>query len=436
MTIRGSLTEASLPDVLQLLSMGAKTGRLALSYRQSSGFLFVENGRITHALVKGRELRTEDAVYELFTWPEGSFNFDPGMMPEVNVEKISLDPQPLMLEGARRVDEWTLIEKAIPSFDAVFALDRQKLLFTKLDLGEDQRSLLPLFDGRRDVDSLVQESGLSEFAVGKALFGLINAGFLVPLGRARTGGVSVPDSRITEHKNLGSAFYHAGMFDEAEREYKQVAELRPDDPAGPFFRGLIALHNGQWSDAAECFEAAAPKSEVKTAIYNNLAYAYERAGELEKARLAMAKAISRGGVNDPVVQSGVASLALQTRDLHDADVAIDLARKLWGQRRPSAAWFHYASVSAMIAGDWTRARNHLEEAVELYPSSATLLNNLAVVYTERGDHAAAMSTAERGVMTDNATAQLYTNFGDALKRNGRGEEAIAAYRRAEVKRNA
>ena len=436
MAIRGSLTEASLPDVLQLLSMGGKTGRLTLAYNQNFGFVFVENGRITNASVKGRDLKSEDAVYELFTWTEGTFDFEPAIMPGSQVEKVSLDPQPLMLEGARRVDEWTLIEKAIPAFDAVFALDRQKLLFSKLELSEDQRMLIPLFDGRRDVDSLVQESKLSEFAVGKALFGLMNAGFLVPLGKARPAGAALSEEKVSEHKNLGSAFYHAGMFEEAEREYRRVAEGKPDDPAGPFFLGLIALHNGKWEEAAQCFETAAPKSELKIAIYNNLAYAYERSGQLEKARLAMAKALARGGVNDPVVQIGAASLALQTNDLHDAEVAVDAARKLLGHRRPSAAWFHYAALSAMLAQDWDHALEHLDEGVELYPMSAPLLNNLAVVYEQRGEYTAALSAAERGVMTDNASAQLYQNFGDALKRAGRGDEAVAAYRRAEVRRNA
>lgn len=436
MAIRGSLTEASLPDILQLLSMGGKTGRLSLTYKEKSGFVFVENGRITHASFSGRDLKAEDAIYELFTWTEGVFDFEAAIMPDANLEKVSLDPQPLMLEGARRVDEWTLIEKAIPAFDAVFALDRQKLLFSKLELSEDQRLLIPLFDGRRDVYSLVQESKLAEFAVGKALFGLMNAGFLVPLGKARSPGNVLPEEKIAEHKNLGSAFYHAGMLAEAEREYRQVADGRPDDPTGPFFLGLIALRNGRWDDAAQFFESAAPKSEAKTAIYNNLAYAYERSGQLEKARLAMAKALSRGGVNDPVVQVGAAALALQTNDLRDAEVAVDAARKLIGQRRPSAAWFHYAAVSAMLARDWEHALEHLMEGVELYPESAPLLNNLAVVHEQRGDYAAALSAAERGVMTDNAGAQLYRNFGDFLKREGRAEEAMAAYRRAEARRNA
>ena len=37
---------------------------------------------------------------------------------------MSINPESLLLEGARRVDEWSLIEKKIPSFDIVFEIDR------------------------------------------------------------------------------------------------------------------------------------------------------------------------------------------------------------------------------------------------------------------------------------------------------------------------
>jgi len=49
MAIKGSLKEASLPDVLQLLSMGKKTGCLGLSLHDSFGSIYFDGGRICHA---------------------------------------------------------------------------------------------------------------------------------------------------------------------------------------------------------------------------------------------------------------------------------------------------------------------------------------------------------------------------------------------------
>src|SRR5689334_22640516 len=122
MAIRGSLSEASLPDVLQLLAMGSKTGALSLTVPGSGGTIWFENGRICFAGVNGRSLHTEEAVFVMFKWNDGTFSFEPGIQPPQGSTLVSVDSQAILLEGARRVDEWSMIEKKLPSFDAVFAL--------------------------------------------------------------------------------------------------------------------------------------------------------------------------------------------------------------------------------------------------------------------------------------------------------------------------
>src|SRR5262245_15571855 len=135
MAIRGSLREASLPDVLQLLAMGKKTGCLSVSHRQQFGTIHFERGRISHAAIVNRRDRLgdilvrhglvspaaleaviaaqatqpqrrigdllveagfikreqlheylkhqiEEAVYLLFTWSQGTFTFEPDVVPD------------------------------------------------------------------------------------------------------------------------------------------------------------------------------------------------------------------------------------------------------------------------------------------------------------------------------------------------------------------
>src|SRR5262245_40631913 len=134
MAIRGSLREASLPDVLQLLSMGKKTGCLSVTHRANFGNIYFDRGRITYASIVNRRdrlgdmllktgastqaqletaiqaqsrqrdkrlgelliqigalteeqleqsirVQIEEAVYFLFTWTEGTFNFEPDVRP-------------------------------------------------------------------------------------------------------------------------------------------------------------------------------------------------------------------------------------------------------------------------------------------------------------------------------------------------------------------
>ena len=57
MAIRGSLKEASLPDVLQLLAMGKKTGCLSVTYKNSFGYIYFDKGRICYASIVNRRDR-------------------------------------------------------------------------------------------------------------------------------------------------------------------------------------------------------------------------------------------------------------------------------------------------------------------------------------------------------------------------------------------
>ena len=429
MAIRGNLSEASLPDVLQLLAMGGKSGCLTLNVDNGSGAIYFENGQIVFASLSRRDLATDDAVFAMFTWTHGAFSFDPGVSPPADAALIAVDPQELLLEGARRVDEWSLIEKKIPSFDVVFALDRHQMLGNTIAFTREQQALLPLIDGNRNVRELMRAAGLSEFAAGKALYGLMSGGFLVSVN-PRDKTPVVPDSVIAEHRNLGIAFYKARMYSDAAREFKRILELRSTDPAAAFYLGLIALRDTRWSDAADSFQRAAMSAPRMTSIFINLAYAYERMAQYEKAKLALEQVLSRGSRNEPLAHLGLASLALQREDLDAAAESLSSARNAWGGSAPPAAWYHYAGVLASMRGDLDGAVGVLNEGVSRYPSSAVLLNNLAVAQESTGDFERARQSIERAVQTENAMPQLYRNLGDILKRAGHAEEAQAAYTRA------
>src|SRR5204862_3366287 len=120
-------------------------------------------------------VQIEESVFYLFTWTQGTFNFEADVRPEQQDFLVSINPESLLLEGARRVDEWSLIEKKIPSFDLIFLLDKDRLAISEASLTDAQQRLLPLLDGSRDVHHVVEDSGLAEFEIGKPVHGLITA---------------------------------------------------------------------------------------------------------------------------------------------------------------------------------------------------------------------------------------------------------------------
>jgi len=412
--------------------MGRKTGCLGLTHANNFGYIYFTDGAISHASIVNRGLGTEEAVYLLFTWTQGTFNFEPGATPDDEVQLHCIDPQSLLLEGARRVDEWALIAKKIPTFDIVYAMDRHKMMEIDRSLTVEEERLVPLIDGQRDVSAIIAESRLGEFVTAKTLYGLLTTGYVLRIGvSSRSRAPARADDKATEHRNLGVAFYKTGMYEEAQREFRRVDTLRENDPEACFYLGLVALRQQQWAAAAHAFERyVSQQHSSRPSVFVNLAYAYEQMGELDRARTAMADALSHGGRGDPLVQTNAAAMAVAAHDYETADAALASARSLWGTRRPPPAWFHYAGLAAAMVNDLDRAIALLGEAVQVYPSYAVLWNNLAVAYEARGDFDEALSTVERGLIEDATLPQLHRNFADSLQRDGRFDEAREAYRRA------
>ena len=92
----------------------------------------------------------------------------------------------------------------------MFELDRAKVATSELEPTDAQRAILPLINGKSDVQAIVDASGLVEFEVGKALYGLFMAGFVHRVGRSMAATPALPEGRIEEHRNLGIAFYQDG----------------------------------------------------------------------------------------------------------------------------------------------------------------------------------------------------------------------------------
>ena len=484
MAIRGSLKEASLPDVLQLLAMGKKTGCLSVTHRNSFGYIYFNKGRICYASIVNRRdrlgdmlvknaiitqaqidaavamqnrrrdkrlgellvelgsltlqqlhsaihVQIQEAVYFLFTWNQGTFNFEADVAPDANDHVVSINPESLLLEGARRVDEWGLVEKKIPTFDIVFEMDRAKVMTSDVDLTEEQRAVLELVDASRDVQAIIDASGLVEFEVGKALYGLLTAGFIHRIGKSTTSSVpALAEGRVEEHRNLGIAFYKTGMLDEALREFRRVLELRSNDAVGRFYVGLVLARQQKWPDASTAFAEAAAYPGAKMAVFHNLAYAYEQQHRYDEARAALDEAVRRGGAKDPRVQTSLGVVSLLAGDLQGAGAVLLTARPLFGAKPPTAAWFHYMGLAAALVGDSERATAILTEGASTHPHVAVLLNNLAAVLERSSAYDAARSAVERGIHEDAGIPQLHKNMGDLLYRAGRYDEALDAYLRA------
>jgi response regulator RpfG family c-di-GMP phosphodiesterase len=101
--VSGSLTEMGLPDMVQVLWHGRKTGSLKIRSQTERGEIHFNNGQIWNAM--WGNLRGEEAFYAMLSLAEGTFALDPNVKAETQV--IQASPEALLLEGMRRLDEGT-----------------------------------------------------------------------------------------------------------------------------------------------------------------------------------------------------------------------------------------------------------------------------------------------------------------------------------------
>ncbi len=228
MGISGNLKTMVLADLLQWLSQGQKTGTLVFEQDDLEKKIFFDQGSIvssastspseylgrflighglitrenvdqaleqqqeTHQLFgqilvgmglldeeqlnKHLQLKTEETIYEIFSWDEGEFRFLDQELPEDDsVRSMQLDAQWIILEGSRRVDEWSRIREVIPSSMAVPVIIKD---LGELEAEEIDRRILGLIDDDRTVEEIAEGAALSAFRVSQTLSDVASQGYL------------------------------------------------------------------------------------------------------------------------------------------------------------------------------------------------------------------------------------------------------------------
>jgi tetratricopeptide (TPR) repeat protein len=460
MAIRGTLQEMSLGDLLQLLALGRKQGRLLLSGAGAEGVIRVRDGAVVDAGVLGAPPRlprrvawmgggtplaaasamagltegeaaarlladaelsaetalriraeapacVEEAVYALLAWPAGSFTFEGGTVDEpVDAVGAPLTRRPidaLLLEAARRTDEWPRLLRGISSLAAPLAAAQRACPPGGQGPTGLAARLWASLDGRRGAQALAEETGLDLFTVVEHVADWLRAGAITleaPGHRADAGGD--PQARPIP-----------GAL---------VATVRP--PAERFREAVARLRRGEWAEAVALLEPLAGP-EAPAAVHHNLALGLEQLGRYPEAAPHAALARRKAGGQDPRLTVSEAFLAL-----HQGDPA--LADRLLGAAPVPdpcpAAWYHARGVAALLVGDVARACATLEAGVVAYPGDPALLTNLGTARLAAGDSEEAVRLLHRAVRAAPRLAATHKALGDALYAGQRWDEALEAYR--------
>jgi tetratricopeptide (TPR) repeat protein len=327
--LEGPLKEFHIQDVFQLLDLGRKTGvlRVTSELRQTAASVTFERGGVVAAALgknpqrfgarlvrlgkvsakdldralalqeKGdsrrlgdilvslgaisrRELdrqlkgQVEEAILDLLGWTEGHFRFEEGATSEALVDSpIRIPTGGLLMESARRIDEWSRIESKVPHLRVVPKLPPPDApAGGKLDLVPLEWEVLAAVDGERDLHALADILGRSEFDVARTVYALAAAGVVVldehggAMANGRDHGVSLVPARAALAK---------GDFEKAAHALQEVLRTDPLLPEARRLFGLCQAALGRFRGAAEAWKTWA-RLGTRTTAEEALSPAVER----------------------------------------------------------------------------------------------------------------------------------------------------------------
>ena len=340
MAIEGPLRELGIHDVFQLLDLSRKTGALRVTsgLRDNEGTVYFDKGRVTHAIIRSNphplgtllqkagkisegdlqrardmqssrnnrqklgeilveigaitarelekqvRLQIEAVIFELMSWREGFFSFEDGPVnvpAEANV-KISTDA--LLMEGARRIDEWSRIADKVPGLTAIPMLapitDDHS---SQLDLLPNEWQVLTMIDGVLDLRSIAVALGQSEFDIAKIAYGLVTTGVIELRAPSRSSGATTAVGDVRPHLEQARASLEAGNAEQAIDAAYQAVAVDPNHVEARVLYARALVRGARHGEALDTLKQAARLDPLNPDVHMELGFAAARRGNLTEA---------------------------------------------------------------------------------------------------------------------------------------------------------
>lgn len=342
MAIEGPLRELGIHDVFQLLDLSRKTGVLSVrsKLRHNHGKVYFERGAVVYAAMESNphrlgsllvragklsdsdlerardmqergdkrrlgeilvdigaitrrelerqvRLQLEEVIFEIMGWSEGYFSFVEGPLDAVPAEAtVRISTESLLMEGARRIDEWSRIESRIAHVGVVpqLTLPEDPSTAGQVDLLPTEWDVIARIDGETDIRQLAHALARSEFDVAKTVFGLESAGIVALIDRRRAPVDAAPESiALDELVEQGHAALENGDLPGA-REAAETARARfPQEASVYVLAGRVALADDRATEAEEAFRRALRLEPLMAPAHRLLGDALARQGRLKDA---------------------------------------------------------------------------------------------------------------------------------------------------------
>lgn len=320
MALYGSLRTMSLPDLFQWLKQSKKSGALTLTINSDERSLYFTNGRIE--AFSSRELRenlgqmlvgfglvsepninkafkeqrqnrralstllvengfineddvrrvlsdaARDIVLDLFLEEEGAFVFsnkeDVLELDEAPFERVplELDMEEAILEGIRRLDEWSLVRNKLQR-DTMRLAIVDRAWFEGLTRSSREAMVFACVDRRLSLGEICLELRASRYSLYRMIDKALGAGRLriVDQGIVEEKTEDDTPDRVSKLIEQADSMLEAKQWDEAGALFELICRINPDDA-----KARLGLRRSKEEQAVELYQSFAPVAVPKLKI--------------------------------------------------------------------------------------------------------------------------------------------------------------------------
>lgn len=232
MALKGRLEDFGITQLLNLINLARKTGTLYLESAGRSAYLCFREGKLIYATVDGVEerlpailqrggvltadhVKTIDAhmagksdreiaqvlitggritqqavikhvrehilslVYQVFSWHEGTFQFEPSKLPVQDKITTSIALENVIMEGSRRLKEWERLQDELPDLDISLRFaERPSTPLRDINLSVEEWRVISFINPRNSIRQIAQYNNMDELQIRRIVYSLLQAGLV------------------------------------------------------------------------------------------------------------------------------------------------------------------------------------------------------------------------------------------------------------------
>lgn len=404
---------------------------------RQQGTVLIELGSISpHNLVFGLQLQLEQKLFDIFSWPDGDYQFNAKI--EIPAQTVHLDMSlaTIVYEGVRRrFTEGQLDDLLEPFLDAFIGPHPDPAhRYQDLSLEADERRVLALVDGRRTMRDVIDKGGIARLHAKQLVYSLLATETIQPLNRAARkkdvfappeAGSSASSTRPPPLRKRGDVF---------QATVPHSSEGLPvDEVRSKLIERARAMRRQNFYEMLGVSRAAAG-DEINRAYHSLIRDVHP--DKLRGSMPADARALA---------EQIASQLEIAFHTLSDDDKRKAYAAKLeQGQKTGvsdelgkilAAEGRFRKGETALHAGSYAKAAALFREAVELYPEEGEFHVHLGwALYLETPDDAVVQADAlgqlHQGIELSPRLDKAHLFLGRVLTRMGRTADAQKAFEQA------